>query len=59
MHLQQNLKGLCAKFGVDYNEFLNDLDVDDVNELTVYDLEAVCEEYDVDMLSLLFKPMLS
>lgn len=57
MHLQQNLKGLCAKFGVDYNEFLNDLDVDDVNELTVYDLEAVCEEYDVDMLSLLFKPM--
>lgn len=57
MHLQQNLKGLCAKFGVDYNEFLNDLDVDDVNELTVYDLEAVCEEYDVDMLSLIFKPM--
>lgn len=57
MHLQQNLKGLCAKFGVDYNEFLNDLDVDDVNELTVYDLEAVCEEYDVDMMSLIFKPM--
>jgi YrbI family 3-deoxy-D-manno-octulosonate 8-phosphate phosphatase len=57
MYLEQNIKGLCSKFGIDYNEFLNDLDVDNVSELTIYDLEAVCEEYDVDLLSLLFKPM--
>jgi len=57
MYLEQNVKGLCSKFGIDYNEFLNDLDVDNVSELTIYDLEAVCEEYEVDLLSLLFKPM--
>lgn len=57
MYLEQNIKGLCSKFGIDYNEFLNDLDVDNVSELTIYDLEAVCEEYNVDLLSLLFKPM--
>jgi YrbI family 3-deoxy-D-manno-octulosonate 8-phosphate phosphatase len=57
MHLEQNIKGLCAKFGVDFNEFLNDLNVDNVHDLSFYDLEAVCEEYEVDLLSLLFKPM--
>jgi YrbI family 3-deoxy-D-manno-octulosonate 8-phosphate phosphatase len=57
MHLEQNLKGLCVKFGIDFEDFLNDLDVENVHELTVYDLEAVCEEYEVDLLSLLFKPM--
>lgn len=57
MLLEQNLKGLCSKFGIDFNEFLDDLDVENVYELSVYDLEAVCEEYDVDMQSLLFKPM--
>ena len=57
MYLEQNLRGLCAKNGIDFNEFLNDLDTDNVSELTVFDLEAVCEEYGADMLSLLFKPM--
>ncbi len=58
MHLEQNLKGLCAKNGINFNDFLNDMDVDHVNELTIYDLEAICEEYEVDMLSLLFKPIM-
>jgi len=57
MNLEQNIKGLCSKSGIDFNDFLNDMDVDNVNELSVYDLEAVCEEYEVDMMSLLFKPM--
>lgn len=57
MHLEQNIKGLCAKFGIEFDDFLNDLDVENVHELTVYDLEAVCEEYEVDLLALLFKPM--
>lgn len=57
MHLEQNIKGLCSKFGIDFQEFLSDLDVEDVHELTVFDLEAICEEYEVDMLSLLFKPV--
>jgi YrbI family 3-deoxy-D-manno-octulosonate 8-phosphate phosphatase len=55
MHLEQNIKGLCSKFGLDFQEFLGDLDVEDVHELTIFDLEAICEEYEVDMLSLLFK----
>jgi 3-deoxy-D-manno-octulosonate 8-phosphate phosphatase (KDO 8-P phosphatase) len=58
MHLDQNLKGLCAKNGINFNDFLNDMDVDHVNELTIYDLEAICEEYEVDILSLLFKPLM-
>jgi 3-deoxy-D-manno-octulosonate 8-phosphate phosphatase (KDO 8-P phosphatase) len=57
MLLEQNIKGLCTKFGIKFNQFLDDLDVDDVNELTLYDLEAVCEEYNIDLMSLLFKPM--
>lgn len=57
MYLEQNIKGLCSKFGIDYNGFLDDLDVENVSELTIYDLEAVCEEYDIDLMSLLFKPM--
>ena len=57
MHLEQNIKGLCAKFGVDFNEFLNDLNTDNVLELSMFDLQAICEEYEVDLLSLLFKPM--
>ncbi len=57
MNLELNIKGICSKFGVDYNQFLDDLDVEHVNELTIYDLEAICEEYEVDMMSLLFKPL--
>ena len=57
MLLEQNIKGLCAKFGIDFSDFKKDLEVDNVHELTVYDLEAIVEEYQVDLLSLLFKPM--
>lgn len=57
MQLEQNIKGLCSKFGLDFQDFLSDLDVEDVHELTIFDLEAICEEYEVDMLSLLFKPI--
>ena len=57
MYLEQNIKGLCSKFGIKYSEFIADSDVDNVSELTIYDLEAVCEEYEVDLLSLLFKPL--
>lgn len=57
MNLEINIKGLCSKFGLKYADFLDDLDVDNVSELTIYDLEAICEEYNVDLMSLLFKPM--
>lgn len=54
MFLEQNIKGICDKFGLDFIDWLADMDADEVSELTVYDLEAVCEEYEVDMQSLLF-----
>jgi YrbI family 3-deoxy-D-manno-octulosonate 8-phosphate phosphatase len=57
MNLEINIKGLCSKFGLKYAEFLDDLDVENVSELTIYDLEAICEEYAIDLMSLLFKPM--
>ena len=55
MYLEQNIKGLCDKFGMDFQDFLKDLDIDNVKELTIYDLEAIAEEYDVDMSAMLFK----
>ena len=57
MQLEQNIKGLCSKFGIEFKDFLDDLEVENVHELTVYDLEAICEEYDIDIYALLFKPI--
>ena len=57
MQLEQNIKGLCSKFGIEFKDFLDDLEVENVHELTVYDLEAICEEYNIDMYALLFKPI--
>lgn len=57
MQLEQNIKGLCSKFGIEFEGFLEDLDVENVHELSVYDLEAICEEYEVDLHALLFKPL--
>lgn len=57
MFLEQNIKGLCAKFGVDFYQLLSDFDVDGVTELSILDLEAIAEEYEVDLYSLLFKPL--
>jgi len=53
--LEQNIKGLCAKFGVNYDLFLEDLGIETVDDMTVSDLEIVCEEYDTDLNALLFK----
>ena len=55
MYLEENIKGLCSKFGLDYEEFLSELDVEHALELSVYDLEAISEEYEVDLNALLFK----
>ena len=55
MYLEQNIKGLCAKFGVNYDAFLEDLGIETVDDMTVSDLEIVCEEYDIDLNTLLFK----
>jgi YrbI family 3-deoxy-D-manno-octulosonate 8-phosphate phosphatase len=57
MLLEQNIKGLCQKNGIEFDDFLADLDVEHVNELSIYDLEAVSEEYEVDLTALLFKPL--
>jgi YrbI family 3-deoxy-D-manno-octulosonate 8-phosphate phosphatase len=55
MYLEANIKGLCSKFGLDYEEFLSELDVENALELSVYDLEAIAEEYEVDLNALIFK----
>lgn len=56
-YLEQNIKGLCAKFGVDFNQFLADFDADNVFELNLLDLEAFSEEYEVDLYALMYKPL--
>ncbi|MFZ9028790.1 MAG: KdsC family phosphatase [Crocinitomicaceae bacterium] len=54
MYLEQNIKGICDRFGLDFDLFLNDLEVDSVHELTILDLEAIAEEYDTDLYALIF-----
>lgn len=56
MLLKENIKGLCQENGLEYEDFLNDMEVEHPYELTMYDLEAICDEYKVDLLTLLFKP---
>lgn len=55
MLLEQNIKGICHKFGLSYNEFLSDFQVDSVKELSLFDVEAIAEEYELDAQSLLFR----
>ena len=57
MFLEQNIKGICDKYGVDFLDFLGDLNVENTKELSLFDLEAICEENAIDLHSLLFKPM--
>lgn len=57
MFLDQNIKGICSKYGVDFEAFLADFDVENVKELTVFDLEAIAEENQVDLQALIFKPL--
>ena len=57
MLLEQNIKGICQKFGLSYNEFLSDFQVESVKELSLFDLEAIAEEYELDVQSLLFRLM--
>jgi 3-deoxy-D-manno-octulosonate 8-phosphate phosphatase (KDO 8-P phosphatase) len=55
--LEQNIKGICDRHGLTFRDFLSDMEVEEVNELTVYDLEAIAEEYELDLYALLFKPV--
>ncbi|MDG1146921.1 MAG: HAD-IIIA family hydrolase [Crocinitomicaceae bacterium] len=55
MNLEENIKGLCDKNGIDFVGFLADMDVETVYELSVSDLEVICEEYELDLNALLFK----
>jgi 3-deoxy-D-manno-octulosonate 8-phosphate phosphatase (KDO 8-P phosphatase) len=54
LFLEQNIKGLCERNGLDYADFLDELDVDHPNDLSIYDIEAISEEYDTDLSALLF-----
>ncbi len=54
MFLEENIRGLCDKFGLDYLELLSDIGIDSVDEMTISDLEVVCEEYETDLNSLIF-----
>ena len=55
--LEQNIKGICRKFGLDYLELFQDFQVDSVFEMGISDLEAFSDEYEIDLQSLLFKPL--
>ncbi len=57
MLLESNLRGLCDHYGLDYQAFLSDMDVEEPHELSVYDLMAITEEYNIDLYSLIFKSL--
>jgi len=53
-YLEENIKGICEKFGLDFIEFMDDMDAENVSELTIFDIEAIADEYDSDLYSMLF-----
>ena len=53
MYLEQNIKGICKKFGLNYEEFLDAFEADEVSELTVFDLQAISEEYEANLTDLI------
>jgi 3-deoxy-D-manno-octulosonate 8-phosphate phosphatase (KDO 8-P phosphatase) len=55
--LEQNIKGLCSKLGLDFLNLLADFDVDSVYELSITDVESIAEEYNLDLQSILFSPL--
>lgn len=55
--LEQNIQGLCQRNGIDFQQFLSDFNIDNVNELSVFDLQVVAEENNLDLQSLLFQPL--
>jgi 3-deoxy-D-manno-octulosonate 8-phosphate phosphatase (KDO 8-P phosphatase) len=55
--LEQNIKGLCAKNGLDFYSFLADFNVDNVSELALLEIETIAEEFETDIQSLLFSPL--
>ena len=55
--LEQNIRGICAKFGLDFESFLGDFQVESVTEIPLVELEAITEEYELDLHALLFKPL--
>jgi 3-deoxy-D-manno-octulosonate 8-phosphate phosphatase (KDO 8-P phosphatase) len=57
LFLEQNIKGVCRKFGIDFLELLEDFQAESVHELSILDLEALTEEYKIDLQALLFKPL--
>jgi 3-deoxy-D-manno-octulosonate 8-phosphate phosphatase (KDO 8-P phosphatase) len=57
--LEQNIKGLCSKFGLDFYAFLSDFQIESPTELSIIDLESISEEYEIDIQALLFSPIFS
>lgn len=54
MFVEENIKGLCDRNGLDYLSFLNDFEVDHPSELSLSDIEVICEEYEMDVYSFMF-----
>ena len=55
MYLEENIRGLCDRFGLDHVGFFADIGIDSASELSMADLEIICEEYEVDLNAMLFK----
>ncbi len=54
MNLESNLKVLCSRAGVDFDQLLSDLGVESALELSIYDIQTISEEYEIDPQTLLF-----
>lgn len=55
MFIEENIKGLCDKHGLDYQEFIDDFEVDHPTELSLGDIEVICEEYELDVYGIIFQ----
>lgn len=57
--LEQNIRHLLQKNGVDFQQFLSDLAIETIKELSLFDLEAIAEENEIDLQCLLFQSLFS
>jgi 3-deoxy-D-manno-octulosonate 8-phosphate phosphatase (KDO 8-P phosphatase) len=53
--IEKNLQFLCKIKGIDFDGFLNDFNIDDVDELVFAELEEIAENFEVPLQQLIFK----
>ena len=55
MNLERNIKAICEENGIEFISFLSEMGVDRAIDLTVRDLDAIAQKYNLDLSELIFR----